>query len=77
MDENERKMLTELHDALLGIPAGSAKDARPLLEEIRVVVSAYKRASWATRAVIWLLPALAGLGVAVQTMRSWFPWGQP
>ena len=70
--EEEQQMLRDLHTALLGVPAGSPSDARPLLEDIRVVVRAYQRASWATRAVVWLLPAVAGLGVAYQTIRGWF-----
>ena len=74
MTEEEQSMLRELHHALLGVPPGSPSDAKPLLEEIRIVVTAYKRATWATRALIWLLPAIAGVGIAIQTIRSWVPW---
>lgn len=72
MTDKERQMLEDLHEALLGVPAGSGTDAKPLLEDIRVVVMAYKRASWATRALIWMLPAIAGIGVAFQTVKGWF-----
>ena len=69
--EVERKMLKDIHDALLSVPPGSPSDARPLLEDIRTVVRAYQRASWATRAIVWLLPAIAGIGVAFTTIKGW------
>lgn len=72
MTDTERKMLEDLHKALLDVPPGSSKDARPLLEELRVVVKAYNRASWATRALVWLLPAIAGVGAAAQVIKGWF-----
>ena len=68
MTDDERKMLAELHNALLKVPAGSLSDDRPLLEEIRVVVRAYKRASWATRWLFWGVPTIAGIGIAGQTI---------
>lgn len=67
--------LRDLHDlrvALLDVPPGSGADAKPLLEEVRGIVRAYQRASWATRAAVWGLPTLAGLGVAVQAIAAWF-----
>lgn len=70
--DDERQMLRDLHYALLEVPPGSSKETRPLIEEVRVVVRAYQRASWATRAIVWLLPAIAGIGVATQTIRNWF-----
>ena len=72
MTNDEREMLRDLHSALLEVPAGSSKDARPLIEEVRIVVRAYQRASWVTRVIVWLLPAIAGVGVAAQTIRGWF-----
>lgn len=76
MTDEERQMLRDLHSALLEVPPGSPREARPLLEDIRIVIRAYHRANWATRAVVWLLPAVAGVGIAFQTIRGWF-WGSP
>lgn len=79
MTEAERKMLQETHDgmkelrdALLGVPAGSPKEAKPLLEDLRVVARAYQRGSWAVRAIMWLLPTVAGLGYAIKQIKDWF-----
>lgn len=74
MTEEERKMLKDLHSALLEVPPGSPEGKKPLLEEIRAVTEAYKRANWITRAVVWLLPALAGIGVAIQQIKAWGVW---
>lgn len=71
MDDQERRLLRELHDAFLKVPEGSPSGARPLLADIRVVVQAYQRASWVARALIWLLPAIAGVGVAVEKINTW------
>jgi hypothetical protein len=70
------ELVKELHDALLAVPAGSPKDAKPLLEEIRMVVRAYNKASWVTRAVIWMLPTLAGLAVAYETIARFMGHGR-
>lgn len=74
-DEDMQEMLQktrDLHSALLETPPGSPNDVRPLMEDIRVVVRSYHRASWATRALIWLLPAAAGVGIAAEKIRGWF-----
>ena len=71
MTDDEQQMLRELHAALLEVPPGSPKDVRPLLEDVRIVVRAYQRASWATRALVWFLPTIAGLGAAIATIRGW------
>ena len=86
MTDEERRMLSDLADSVDGLikrvdklyaslletPDGSPDDARPFLEEARIVIRAYQRASWATRALVWLLPAIAGVGIAVEKIRSWF-----
>ena len=71
MTDEERRMLREIHAALFAVPPGS-RDAQPLIEDVRVVVRAYQRASWATRALVWLLPSIAGVGIAIEKIRSWF-----
>lgn len=70
LTQSEQKMLKDLHDAFLSVPAGSPKDAKPLLVKIRAVVATYERASWLTRATVYLLPTVAGLGLAVQAIIS-------
>lgn len=79
MTEAERKMLYESHDAImelkkafLEVPPGSPKEERPLLENLRMVVKAYQRASWSTRALIYTVPVLAMLGASYQTILGWF-----
>ena len=79
MTEDERKMLREMHtqmaelrQALFDPPAGAGEDEHPLIHDIRTVVRAYKRASWVTRALMWLLPTVAGLGVAGKEISRWF-----
>lgn len=71
MTPEEHKMVVEIHQALFAVPPGSPPDEKPLLEDIRVVCRAYKRAKWTTRAIIWLLPTAAGLGMAVETIWKW------
>ena len=70
LTEDQEKMLEDLHNAFLSVPAGSPSDAKPLLEKIRTVVITHERASWLTRATVWLLPTVAGLGFAVQAIIS-------
>ena len=72
MTDEERQMLKDIHEALLSVPPGSPKDVKPLLEDVRMVVRTYHRASWATRAVLWLIPLAAGIGVALEKIRGWF-----
>lgn len=71
MTPEDQQILHKIHDALFEVPAGSGPDEKPLIELIRIVVRSYQRASWATRAIVWLLPAIAGLGVAYQTIVGW------
>lgn len=72
MTDEELRMLRDLHSALLEVPAGSGPDVKPLIEDLRIVVNAYKRASWATRAFVWFLPTVAALGVSAKTIKDWF-----
>lgn len=79
MTEEEREMLRGTHDlavrinrALFELPPGSDKDAKPLMETIRIMARAYERGSWSVRALIWLLLTIAGLGTAFQQIREWW-----
>lgn len=72
MTDEQQRMLSDLHSALLDVPPGSPKDAKPLIEEIRIVVRAYQRGSWFARFVVWSLPAVAGIGIAMEKIRGWF-----
>lgn len=68
-------MLHQLHQAFFGVPPGSPQDARPLVEDIRSLVTAYKRGSWFARFVVWAITGTAGVGIAIQTIRGWFMGG--
>ena len=79
MTNEERTKLLECHEAvmvlkraLMEVPPGSPPDTQPLIADLRTVVQAYKRASWSTRAMIYLIPTLALLGASYQTIRGWF-----
>lgn len=71
LTDEERKMLIDLHRALMEVPPGAAKDARPLIADMRAVIDAHRRASWATRAFVWVIPTAAGLGLAVERILGW------
>lgn len=75
MDEKQEKQLDTIYRALFEVPEGSPPGTEPLISDLRRVVMAYKRATWTTRAVIWVLPTLAGLGVAIKTVVGWFQSG--
>lgn len=72
MTDEEREMLAEIHEALFTVPVGSPDDERPLIHDIRTIVRAYSRARWSTRMIVWLLPTIAALGVAVKTIVTWW-----
>jgi hypothetical protein len=71
LTDDDHKMLQDIHAALFDVPPGSPKDERPLIEGVRIMWRAYQRGSWAFRAVIWVLPAIAGVGVAWQKITEW------
>lgn len=73
MTPEQEKKLKDIHDALFQPPAGS--DDAPLIKDLRDVVQAYKRASWATRALIWAVPTLALLGASARSIADWFNHG--
>ena len=78
MTREESRMLREVHTQmgkllydLYEVPKGSPEDVRPLIQEIRIVVRAYQRSRWATRLVMWILPAVAGVGLAIEALSRW------
>lgn len=70
MDDEERKMLFEIHEAFFVVPLGSSADTKTLIADIRLAVKAHQRLLWITRVIVWTLPTLAGLGVAIKTLIS-------
>lgn len=59
MNEDQERMLTELYSVFMEVPKGYSVDERPFIEDLRVVVSAYKRGSWLARVLVWLIPTIA------------------
>lgn len=73
MTPEQEQKLNDIHAALFEAPKGSKDD--PLIKDLRDVVQAYKRASWATRALIWAVPTLAMLGASARSILAWFKFG--
>lgn len=72
MTEEEKKMLTELHSAFMVAPPGHSAEERPFIEDLRVVVAAYKRGSWLARILVWLIPTVALLLASADAIVSRF-----
>jgi hypothetical protein len=70
--EESIKMQREMHTAFFEGPAGSPEGTKPLIEGMRIMWAAYQRGSWAFRAIVWLLPAIAGVGIAAEKIHGWF-----
>mgnify|MGYP000477646794 CR=1 FL=1 len=68
----EKDKCEELHNIFTKVPAGAPDDEKPLIHDLRLMVRAYKRTSWAFRMLAWGIPTTAGLGVAVKTIADWF-----
>lgn len=71
MDEEERKMLRDVHDALFAVPIGSPSDREPLIIRANAALDKLDRGSWTVRTLIWLLPVLAGMGIAFKEITGW------
>lgn len=71
MTPEERKMLKDLHDAFMEPPKGDP-NGRSLIQDIREVVTVYKRGSWLTKAMLWLVPTIAGVIAAWGKIVQWF-----
>lgn len=72
MTDEERKMLYETHELttrmytqLFETPMGASKDTASLVQSLRRLVTAYERGSWAARALVWVLPTIVSMGVAI------------
>lgn len=71
MTDEERKSLKDIHDALLSVPVGSSSDAKPLIEEIRVIVKAYNRSGWIVRSLLYLILTGAGVAASFDKIKEW------
>ncbi|WP_299830649.1 hypothetical protein [uncultured Roseobacter sp.] len=71
MTHEESQMVRDLHDALLRVPPGSPSDDRPLLEEIRLVVRAYRRGSWIAKVVVWGAPVIVSAVIGWEKIYNW------
>jgi len=70
MTDDERKMLHEMHAALLQVPTGAPTGTKPLLQEIHSLVIAYKRAGWVTRSLIWFVLTAAAFLAGADALMS-------
>lgn len=70
MDDNQERMLTELYSVFMQVPPGSSDLDRPFIEDLRVVVAAYKRGSWLARILVWLIPTIALLLASADAIAS-------
>tara|TARA_R110000850_G_scaffold109320_2_gene222135 strand:- start:6391 stop:6627 length:237 start_codon:yes stop_codon:yes gene_type:complete len=75
MSEDDKAMLLDIHRALFDVPTGSGAEEKPLIEGMRIVWRSYQRGSWAFRAVVWVLPAIAGVGIAAEKIKEWLLGG--
>jgi len=71
-NKTESEMIEEIHRSLFEVPTGSPDGTRPLIEGMRIMWASYQRGSWAFRAIVWLLPAIAGVGIAAEKIHGWF-----
>lgn len=63
MTDEERVMLLELHNAFLKKPLGAGEKDKPLLEDVREIVQAYKRFGWLFKTILWATPIISGVAV--------------
>lgn len=66
MTEEQAKMLEELHAAIMQSPPGSKRP--PLIETMNTMATVYITGRWSIRAILWLVPTVAGLIVAFRTI---------
>lgn len=62
--------LEGLCEALLDVPVGSDKEARPLLSRINGVVMLHERASWTLRAAVYLVSAAGAIAGGIMAIRG-------
>lgn len=72
MTDNEKVMLREIYAAFFEPPIGSGPDGKALIEEIRIIVAAYKRANWLSRMLLVGIPLLSAVVMAIQHLLRTF-----
>lgn len=59
MRPDKDQMVDELYRVFMLPPEGYSSDEKPFIEDLRLIVSAYKRGSWLARVLVWLVPTVA------------------
>jgi hypothetical protein len=72
MTEEEKVMLREIYAAFFEPPIGSGADGKALIEEIRIIIAAYKRANWLSRMIFVGIPLLSGMVIAIRHLLDTF-----
>lgn len=72
MTEEEKVMLREIYTAFFEPPIGSGADGKSLIEEIRIIVAAYKRANWLSRMIFVGIPLMSAVIMAVKHLLDTF-----
>lgn len=62
--------MEEMRAAFMDKPAGAPKNARSLLETLHVMAALYNRSRWLATGLIWGLPAVAGVVIAWDAIRT-------
>lgn len=69
MDDKEKQMLTDLHQALMVAPVPGTD---PLVVRIQRVVQSYERTGWFFRIMIWFFAALGSVAVTITALWRFF-----
>lgn len=72
MTEDEKVMLREIYTAFFEPPLGSGSDGKSLIEEIRIIVAAYKRANWLSRMIFVGIPLFSAVIIAIKHLLDTF-----
>jgi hypothetical protein len=72
MTEEEKVMIREIYTAFFEPPIGSGTSGKSLIEEIRIIVAAYKRANWLSRMIFVGIPLVSAVIIAVKQLLDAF-----
>lgn len=64
--------LEGLYEALLEVPVGADKEAKPLLTRINAVVQLHERANWTLRAAVYLVSAFGAIAGGLMAVRGFW-----
>lgn len=70
LDETHAFM-TKMNEAFFEVPEGSPSDEKPLITGLRIMWRAYQTRRWAGRFLVWLIPTIAGLLIALDQIWEW------